>query len=155
MNRQGGKMSRLEWMHQKAVFLWMLLFLISCFFLTGCGEKKEESIGKIEYEVCREDILPKELKKLIEERKQHPFAMSYIYGEEMYVVVGYGAHDSRNLNVVVEDFYMTDKAAYLDTNLISSEMTPSDATATGECSMYPYIVIKCARFDAPIYYNAP
>ena len=100
-------------------------------------------------------MLPKELKKLIEERKQHPFAMSYIYGEEMYVVVGYGAHDSRNLNVVVEDFYMTDKAAYLDTNLISSEMTASDANSTGQCAMYPYMVIKCASFEAPIYYNAP
>lgn len=132
----------------------MLLFLmIVCF--VGCGKLEKGTDGRISFVVCTEEMIPSELKQLIEDKKQHSFAMSYVSGETMYVAVGYGAHDTRDLCVVVEDFYMTDKVAYLDTNLLSAGMTPSDANAVGECSMYPYIVIKCDRFDAPIYYNAP
>lgn len=141
--------------NQKAVFVWVLLFLMVIVCLTGCRKLEKGSDGKISFVVCSEDMIPTELKSLIEDKKQHSFAMSYISGDEMYVAVGYGAHDTRNLSVTVENFYMTDKVAYLDTILLTAEMTPSDANATGECSMYPYIVIKCDRFDAPIYYNAP
>lgn len=158
--------------NQKAVFVGMLLFLMSCFCLGGCKEETEKKDGKIEFTVCSEEMIPAELKKLIEEKKQHAFAISFISGEEMYVVVGYGKHDKRNLNVVVDDFYMTGKVAYLDTSLLTTE-TPDDTgaagehpaagehsaageqSAVGEHSMYPYIVLKCARFDAPIYYNVP
>lgn len=86
---------------------------------------------------------------------QHSFAVSYISENDMYIAVGYGAHDVRDLYVVVEEFYRTKKAAYLDTNLLTSKMTPSDKEAMGACSMNPYIVIKCERLSVPIYYNAP
>lgn len=133
----------------------MLLFLMSAIWLTGCGKKENSEDRTIEFVVCSEDEIPLEFKSLIEEKKQHSFAMSFLSGEDMYVAVGYGAHDRRDLNVVVKDFYITDHAAYLDTTLVTAKETPSDGDAAGESSMYPYIVIKCERFDAPIYYNAP
>lgn len=140
---------------RKAVFAGMLLFLMLCMLLAGCNYKGKDVRSDIEFTVCCEKDIPEDFLKIIEDKKQNPFAMSYVTDNEMYVAVGYGAHNQRNLNVVVEDFYVTDKAIYLDTNLFTTKMTPTDAARTGEVSMYPYIVLKCDIYDYPIYYNAP
>ena len=71
----------------------------------------------------------------------------------LYIAIGYGEHDRKNLNVVVEDLYVTDTAIYVETNLLTNEMTPSDSFATGDASMYPYIVLKCERYELPVVFE--
>jgi len=71
----------------------------------------------------------------------------------MYIVVCYGEREKENLNVVVNDLFMTSNAIYIDTTLKTDQSTSQDAVATGEYSMYPYIVIKCDKYDLPVVYD--
>lgn len=149
-----GMKQCVKWKHKKAVFVGMLLFYVGACMLGAC-KKQEDVRYEIDFTVCDETKIPDELMEIIEGKKQQPFQLSFENNSYMYIVVGYGGHDQRNLNVVVEDFYRTDKAIYLDTNLYSTGMTPTDAMVAGDASMYPYIVLKCEKYNLPIYYNAP
>ena len=133
----------------KAALLLMLLFLF-----TGCMEKEEDKLKKdVEFTVCDKTKLPEELVEIIQEKKEKVCKLTYINGSYMYIVVCYGEHSRNNLNVVVKDLYVTDTALYVDTTLATSGHSPSDAEALGEYSMYPYIVLKCEKYDLPVVFN--
>ncbi len=137
----------------KAAFL-MLLFLFVMVALTACVDKKKDSGKKdIEFTVCDKTKLPEELVEIIEEKKEKECKLTYINGSYMYIVVCYGEHSRDNLNVIVNDLYITEAAVYVDTTLATSKNTPTNATAVGEYSMYPYIVLKCEKYDLPVIFD--
>lgn len=131
-----------------AAFMTMLLFSF-----TGCEKKEESKRRDIDFTVCDDTRIPSELLEIINEKKSKIFKLTYINNDYLYIAIGYGEHDRNNLNVVVEDLYATDNAIYVDTNLYTNEMTPSDAVATGDISMYPYIVLKCEKYELPVVFN--
>lgn len=132
----------------------MLLLILIIMCMTGCKKKKETNEHKkIEFTVCDESKMPKELFEIIEEKKDKIFKISYVCNEYLYIAVGYGEHERGNLNVVVNDLFLTKNAVNIDTNLLTNEMTPTDAVGTGEASMYPYIVIKCEKYDLPVVFD--
>ena len=114
----------------------------------------------MEYTVCDETKLPDELANIIEEKKNGVFKLSYVNNDAMYIAIGYGAHNRQNLSVIVEDVYKTDNAIYVETNLYTKDeiesnelSTDSDAVKAGTPSMYPYIVIKCDKYDLPVVFD--
>lgn len=141
------------------------LLVMLLFFVGGCGEKKEGGRKDIEFTVCDETRMPQELLEIINEKKGKPFKLTYVNNNYLYIVIGYGEHDRKNLNVVVEDLYLTDKAIYVETNLLTSDMlkveethSGSDAENSGEIaagtpSMYPYIVLKCEKYELPVIFE--
>lgn len=131
-----------------ALAMAMLLFL-----LCGCRDKEETIRSEIEYTVCDKTKIPEELFNIIEEKKSKVFKLSYINDTYMYVVVGYGERSRENMHVVVEDLYMTDSAIFLETNLYTDRMSASETDASGESSMYPYIVLKFEKYDLPVVYD--
>ena len=70
----------------------------------------------------------------------------------MYIVVGYGEVNRQNIKVIVESLYLTDNAVYLETNLISMDEEKNNLPK-GETSMYPYIAIKCEKYDLPVVFD--
>lgn len=131
-----------------AAFMLMLLFSV-----TGCGKGEDSKRRDIDFTVCDDTKVPNELLEIINEKKAKVFKLTYINSEFLYIAIGYGEHERNNFNVVVEDLYVTDNAIYVDTNLYTSEMTPSDAVAEGGASMYPYVVLKCEKYELPVVFE--
>ncbi len=137
----------------KAALLTVLLFSM-VFIFTGC--KKDEKKGErndIEFTVCSRDMLPEELYAIIEEKKENVSKFTYANGSYMYIVVCYGEKERENLNVVVNDLFMTSNAIYIDTTLKTDKTSATDAVGVGELSMYPYIVLKCDKYDLPVVFD--
>lgn len=127
--------------------LMMLLFLCA-----SCKKDEKKARYEVSYTVCDATKLPNQLLSIIEEKKKNSFKISYIDNSYMYIAVGYGEKNRSNFHVAVEDLYVTDRELYISTNLYTDKATMSDAT-TNEGSMYPYIVIKCEKYDLPVIFD--
>ena len=135
-----------------ALFLVLLFCMI--FAMCACGKKEEDGARKnIDFTVCSRENLPEELFTIIEEKKEKVCKFTYTNGSFMYIVVCYGEKERENVNVVVNDLFMTSNARYIDTTLKTDKNTSSDSVVVGECSMYPYIVLKCEKYDVPVVFD--
>lgn len=138
-----------------ALFLVLLFFFV--YLLVGCDDTEESGARQdIEFTVCSRENLPEELYTIIEEKKEKLCKFTYSNGSFMYIVVCYGEKERENLNVVVNDLFMTSNAIYIDTTLktdIGVTVTATDPVAIGEYSMYPYIVLKCEKYDVPVVFD--
>lgn len=129
------------------------------FSALGCGKKEELKRKDIDFTVCDKTRMPEELVSIIEEKKLKTFKLTYVNNNYLYIAIGYGEHDRRNLNVVVNDLYMTDNAIYVDTSLTTTEQLEEIASQTdadiagGEASMCPYIVLKCEKYELPVIFD--
>lgn len=120
-------------------------FLIS---LAGCRtEKKIEKIADIEYDICEDNRLPKELLEIIDAKKQEPFKMTYGNKTSLYIIIGYGKQDRSNLCVTVDELYLTENAIYVDTTLVSNNEEDKGIVT------YPYIVMKCETYNLPVVFK--
>ncbi len=133
-----------------------IVLLFSMVLLVGCKEEKKGVKKDIDFTVCARENLPEELFAIIEEKKDKVCKFTYTNGSFMYIVVCYGEREKDNLNVVVNDLFMTTNAIYIDTTLktdVSGSASPTDYVASGEYSMYPYIVLKCEKYDVPVVFD--
>ena len=124
----------------------LVIFIFST--LTACEleETSEEKIKDIDYTVCDESRLPKELKNLINDKKKEPFKFTYRTNDYLYIVVGYGAQDRMDLNVVMTELYLTENAIFVDTDLTTKETS----TIEGGLVSYPWIAVKCELYDVQV-----
>ncbi len=137
----------------KAALFIMLLFC-GIFVMSGCGNKEQEGEKKhIDFTVCARENLPEELYSIIEEKKDKVCKFTYTNGSFMYIVVCYGEKERANVNVVVNDLFLTSNAIYIDTTLKTDKATAADYVAKGDYSMYPYIVLKCEKYDVPVVFD--
>lgn len=125
------------------------VFLIAA--LTGCKveETKEKKIKDLEYTLCDESKLPTELKEIINDRKEEPFKLTYRTKDYLYIVVGYGAQDRTDLNVVMTDLYITENAIFVDTDMTSAETT----TLANNLVSYPWLAVKCELYDLEVIFK--
>ncbi|MBR1865490.1 MAG: protease complex subunit PrcB family protein [Lachnospiraceae bacterium] len=116
--------------------------------MTGCQfeETEREKIRDLDYTVCDESKLPAELTELINEKKKEPFKLTYRTRDYLYIVVGYGAQDRTDLNVVMTELYLTENAIFVDTKLESVGST----TLEDNLLTYPWIAVKCELYDVQI-----
>ena len=124
----------------------ILTFFVSV--LAGCefGKTSEEKLKDLDYTVCDESRLPHELMRLINEKKKEPFKFTYRTNDYLYIVVGYGAQDRMDLNVVMTELYLTENAIFVDTRLTTKE----NKTLDGGLVSYPWIAVKCELYDLPV-----
>lgn len=131
-------------------------FLVVCFsftFLAGCKKKQEVSYEPLTFEVCTEKTMPDELFAIIENRKQNRFQITFSNQQNLYIAVGYGAHDRDNLAAVLNEIYATKQAIYVDTDLMSERHLEGESLPRGEFSLCPYIVLKCDYSERPVYFK--
>lgn len=122
--------------------------------LAGCSntKKEEQVITKVkdmDFTVCQEENLPKELKKLIEEKKDKVFKLSYSTKEYMYIAKGYGEQDSGGYSITVSDLYLGEKGVYIKTNLLG----PKKEEKIENTKSFPYIVVKTEFYDKPVIFE--
>lgn len=129
----------------RSIFLVGFLFLL----LTGCNKnsKEIERVKDMDFTVCDESRMPKELLEIIDEKKIAPFKLTYGNEEYLYIVIGYGQQDRSNLSVTVDDLFLSTNAIYIDTTLVSSDEEDVDVIT------YPYIVVKCEQYDLPVVFQ--
>lgn len=128
-----------------------ILLLVGCIFLlAGCAMKSSEKIRlrDLDFTVLSEDVIPKELLDVIEERKEEPFELSFKDGKNLYLVVGYGKQETGGYSIVVEDLYLTEEAIYVSTGLLGP-----DPDQKGTRESYPVIVIKTELLDKTILFE--
>lgn len=128
-----------------------ILLLMGCIFLlAGCAMKSSEKIRlrDLDFTVLSEDVIPKELLDVIEERKEEPFELSFKDGKNLYLVVGYGKQETGGYSIAVEDLYLTEEAIYVNTSLLGP-----DPGQKGTKESYPVIVIKTELLDKTIFFE--
>lgn len=128
-----------------------ILLLVGCIFLlAGCAMKSSEKIRlrDLDFTVLSEDVIPKELLDVIEERKEEPFELSFKDGKNLYLVVGYGKQETGGYSIVVKDLYLTEEAIYVSTGLLGP-----DPGQKGTRESYPVIVIKTELLDKTILFE--
>ena len=134
---------RLNRIWRAALFLPFVLLLagICC----SCQETgKEEEKKDLAYTVVPEKELSKELVKLIDKKKENAFRLSYLDGDALYIVEGFGTKESAGYSVLVDQLYVMGHAIYFNSLL---EGPKEDVTFE---KTYPYIVVKVERREEPV-----
>ena len=132
----------------KKVFLLVTMLIIGMTCITGC-KKKNETEGEhnpLEFTVVEEADIPKDFLKIINEKKEKVFRISYTDNESIYIARGYGAKESGGYSISVSELYSTDDKVYLKTELIG----PSEKEPVIRSVTHPYIVVKIEFIDKEI-----
>lgn len=112
--------------------------------LGGCsGEEEIPKLRDLEFTVVEQGTEPENLLNLIEEKKTEPFQLSYVIGEDMYIVVGYGKQETSGYSIQVKELYETESTIYIDTVLIG----PESVETLNKQESYPYIAIKLETIE--------
>ncbi|MDO5154490.1 MAG: protease complex subunit PrcB family protein [Eubacteriales bacterium] len=133
---------------KKRIFIVVMFCVFFLSALVGCRfqETEEEKIKDLDYTICDDGKLPQELVKIIEKKKTEPFKLTYRTKEYLYIVVGYGAQDRTDLDVLLTELYLTKNAIFVDTDLVSKE----DEKLKNDLMSYPYIAVKCELYDQEV-----
>ncbi len=124
-------------MRKRYVIIFMLI-IMNCLVSCGVEEKDDKKIGDVEFEIIAQENFPKEVKNIINDKKETEFKTSYTEGEDLYIIAGYGRQPTGGYSVGVEELYQTNNNIYLKLKFMGPAKTEK---VTQEIS-YPYIVIK-------------
>ena len=110
--------------------------------MTACGttEGPADKIADLEFTVVPEEELPEELAKLIRDKRNHEFKLSYSADGKLYMVAGFGEKDTGGYSVRVNALYLTENAIVFDTDLLG----PSKDEEVSQETSWPYIVVCTA-----------
>ena len=126
---------------------WKILsaVLVLLCMLTGCDMLSMERVKlrDLEFVILSEEVLPEELKTIINERKAEPFKLTYADADALYICVGYGEQSSGGYSITVDELYLTDTAIYVETTLLG----PDGSQTSNKVPSYPYIVIRTEALD--------
>lgn len=117
---------------------WLILLVV--WILTGCGveTQDEEKVQDLDFTVLAPEMIPEELRNVLEEKKTSPFKVTYEDEGDLYICIGYGEQESSGFSIAVQELYLTSNAVYVDTELLG----PGKGEETAEMVTCPYIVLK-------------
>lgn len=131
---------------RKAIIILCLFFLCICLGW-GCtkeGQAKEEISAKgreLDFTVCKEENIPKELKEIIDKKKENSFQISFSNQAYMYYVVGYGTQPTSGYSILVQNIELKNEKIYVDTLLLGPEKNEK----IEKKESFPYVVIKLEK----------
>lgn len=130
---------------------WIRSMITLCallFLFGGCGMStySAQKVSSLTYTVVKEEDIPKELQKQMEEQKQNGFNLTYLDGEYLYIARGFGEQKTGGYSVSVKELYLSENAIYFSAELFG----PKKGEFTQEAKTYPYVVIKTERRTEPI-----
>ena len=122
------------------------LCLLLCFFCS-CSREEDQAVSELEYTVVPEEELPEELKTIIDEKKTGEFKLTYVDGEYLYIVVGYGKQTTGGYSIQIPRVYLTEDSIVFESQLMGPG---EDARAN---ISYPYAVIKTEKRQEPVIFK--
>lgn len=130
---------------RKRVFVLATLVIAMICVFAGCDMASMERVKlrDLEFVILSEEVLPGELKAIIDERKAEPFRLTFSDADALYICVGYGAQESGGYSITVDELYLTDTAIYVETTLLG----PDASKAVNKVPSYPYIVIRTEALE--------
>lgn len=133
---------------QKKIIHYAMLLCLLPFLLIGCSsgkEQQQEQQYETDFTVCSEENLPKELKQLVNEKKEKPFKLSYSTKEYTYIAVGYGEQTMGGYSIQVKELYETKNMVVVETTLKGPKPSEEKKGVS-----YPYLVVKMQNSEKPI-----
>lgn len=106
---------------KKAVFLRIVLTAaVLALLLSGCRfvRVEEEERKPVDYTVVERRDIPEELSRLMEEKKEKEFQLSYETGEDLYLAKGYGRQMSGGYSIQVEELGESSNGIFLLQNFL-------------------------------------
>ena len=119
-----------------------------CMLLWGCKvfDVSDKKIEGMAFEVVDAQILPEEIRKIIEDKKEKAFQKAYHEAEWTYIILGYGIQETSGYSIQVNDVYEGENGVWVDTDLIG----PQKSEPVETISTYPYVVIRTDKIDQMI-----
>ena len=135
---------------QKNKLILAVVVLISSFAVTACGIEKlnDKKIADTDFTVVSNAEMPKEVLRIVEERKENPFKVTYSDEQYTYIIVGYGKQQYHGYSIRVNEVYETKNAICVRTEFEG----PKEYRNNQEVS-YPYIVIKIKVTDKNVVFH--
>jgi hypothetical protein len=129
----------------------LIAVVMACMMITcSCGYEKikSEKTKDIDYTVVAESEIPKDVNKIIEQRKEKEFKVAYSDEQYTYIIIGYGVQKYQGYSIKVKEIYETENSIYVKT-----EFKGPDKYTNTESKSYPYIVIKIKDNDKNIIFS--
>lgn len=125
-----------------------IILVIIVGILSGCGMLNMERVKlrDLEFVIVSDELIPAELKTIIEERKAEEFKLTYADADALYICVGYGQQKTGGFSITVDELYLTETAIYVETTLLG----PDGSEKPSKAPSYPYIVIKTEALDETV-----
>ncbi len=133
----------------KRIGVLAFLILMLAAVTVGCassGENAKTNRREIDYTVAEPGKLPEELSHAIEENKKKEIRMTYIDGEDMYLVRGYGEQKTGGYSIAVAECTEDDTTILFDTRLIG----PTEEEGLSKDPSYPCLVVKIEARDKKV-----
>ena len=130
---------------------WVLgVCLAVAVFLTGCEliRIEEGERTPVEYAIVKQEELPDEAVEFIEQRKKKEFQMTYLVGDVLYLLKGYGEQMTGGYSIQVEEVSESENGVFCKTRLIG----PYEGNQGAEPS-YPCIVLKIKKTVKPVQFT--
>lgn len=141
-----------SWTYIVKQFILVGMSVLCGILFWACGsDQKPEKTGDVSYEIVPEGELPEELAKLIQERKENEFRLSFSDEESLYLIVGYGRQQTGGYSIQIKDLYLAEDVIYIDTELQGP--LPEETADVEESTQTPYIVVKMEMTDKTIYFE--
>lgn len=131
--------------------LGLLMLMAMTLWLAGCSASKDsgDKVRDLDFSVAGDLDVPDELKKLIAEKQQQPFKLTYSDEQNLYIAVGYGVQPTGGYSISVNDLYLTDNSIVINTELKGPEKGENAGTEQSS----PYIVIKTEYLENPVVFQ--
>ena len=130
----------------------LVILLVLGIQIQGCKFKiipEEQERREIEFIIVSEECLPKEIKTIIEDRKEEEIKLTYVDGEDRYIIVGYGKQNTGGYSIYIKDLYATENALYVDTCLLG----PQKENKRKDTPSYPVIVLQISEMGLPVVFK--
>lgn len=125
-----------------------MVLLGICLLLGGCDlfQTDQIKLRDLEFTVMGEDLIPQELMKMLEERKEEPFRLTFTDQQDLYICIGYGKQETGGYSIAVDEMYLTEDAIMVKTTLLG----PDAAQKSRQTPSYPYIVLKTEYLEETV-----
>lgn len=146
INRKFCVPGRVEIMKRILAVLGLTVLLLPALF--GCGKKEESESehSEVDFEVVPKEELPNTLAEAVEENKKDEIRMTYMDGEDLYLVRGYGEQATGGYSISVLECWEDEERVYLDTRLLG----PENPDEISKDPSYPYLALRIDMRDKEV-----
>lgn len=117
--------------------------------LAACAKEEKKKVRDLDAVILSEEVLPTELKEIIDGKKANPFQFTYSDKKNLYICIGYGKQETGGYSIALNDLYLTDVEVIISTTLLG----PSVSDQAKKTATYPYIVIQTELVEQPVVFQ--
>ena len=117
----------------------LTVLLGGCMFM----EASDEKIKDRAFVIVNEEVLPDEIRSIIETKKTEAFQMAYHEENVTYIILGYGMQETSGYSIQVNEVYEGKDSIWVDADLIG----PRKNDEIENEPSYPYVIIKTDKIE--------